>query len=147
MTIKEIQSYSLTENTSTKDGYDILGSFFEKILTNQEFFKQSKGCFFTHRNIVRFMIAMLQIDDIAINLLHEKKARLPYIIDPSCGSGTFLVEAMQYITARVPQRQDLSKLNKISKEFFISAFRHETKPNIWAADYLYGIEPRPELLL
>lgn len=143
--VRELQSVSLTDNESPDGGFDVLGSFFEGILTNQEFFKQSKGCFFTHQNIVRFMVAMLQLDDLALELLQTTQPRLPYIIDPSCGSGTFLIEAMRYITSCVADRKGEIRFNKISKEFFISAFEHTTKPNIWAADHIYGIEPRPEL--
>lgn len=143
--IREIQSVSLTENESTADGFDVLGAFFEGILTNQEFFKQSKSCFFTHQNIVQFMIAMLDLDNLALRLLQEPKPRLPYIIDPSCGSGTFLIQAMNYISSRVRSRQSEIKFNKVNREFFASAFQHVTKPNIWAADFIYGIEPRPEL--
>ncbi|MBQ7673853.1 MAG: N-6 DNA methylase [Alphaproteobacteria bacterium] len=143
--IEKIEGISLTENESTKKGFDILGNFFEKILNNQDFYKQSKGCFFTHANIVKFMIAMLQVDELAIQLLQSNNARLPYIIDPSCGSGTFLIEVMRYLTWSVNKKQKPSNLNANGKEVFNAAFKQLGKPNAWAGDYLYGIEPKSDL--
>lgn len=146
--VEALQGVSLTENENVKSGLDLLGSFFEGILSNQEFFKQSKGCFFTHPNIVRFMLAALEIDKKSLDLLSEDKMkpRLPYIIDPSCGSGTFLIESMKFITARMRAAIKAGlNLSKPAKVFAASCFSNMEKPNIWAKDALYGIEPRPEL--
>jgi type I restriction enzyme M protein len=141
--VKELQGISLTENSS--QNFDVLGSFFEGIMTNQDFFKQSKGCYFTHPNIVRFMLAMVGIDELAITLIKSKQPHLPYLIDPSNGSGTFLIEAMKFITARVTKVRSRLRLNRAQETFYSTAFQHSRKQNIWAEDYLYGIEPRAEL--
>ena len=60
-------------------------------------FKQSKGQFFTHKNIVNTLLFGLQLDDLAINTVNNEN-RLPLMIDPSVGSGTFLIEYMKFIT-------------------------------------------------
>jgi len=51
--VEKLQEISLTENVHSKEE-DVLGLFFENILQNE--FKQSKGQYFTHKNIVRFLI-------------------------------------------------------------------------------------------
>ena len=71
---------------------DILGHFFEE--TNREKFKQSKGQFFTTTNVVDFLVYAMKVDELAIEKF-EKDYSLPYIIDPSTGSGTFLIQAMK----------------------------------------------------
>ncbi len=143
--IKEIQSISITENEATASGHDFLGEFFEGILTNQSFYKQERGTFFTHQTIVRFINGLISPDELTLKLLkNDTRPRLPYVIDPSCGSGTFLIEIMKLITSRLTSTKQLH-LNKAANEIYGSCFRHPTKPNIWAEDYLYGIEPRPDL--
>jgi type I restriction enzyme M protein len=81
--VELLQGISLISNK-----YDILGDFFEKVVRNE--FKQSKGQYLTHTNLVNFIIRALDIENLAIHLINEEK-RLPYIIDPACGSGTFLI--------------------------------------------------------
>ncbi len=142
--VQQLQGVSLTENENS-DGYDVLGAFFEGILTNQEFVKQGKGSFFTHQKIVRFMIAMIGLDDTAISTLNETRPRLPFIIDPSTGSGTFLIEAMRFITSQVKQRYSEIKVNRFLRDFYNAAFSQPGRPNSWAADFVYGIEPNPQL--
>ena len=83
------------------NGKDILGNFFEGII--RDGFKQSKGQFFTHVNIVRFMLWGLQTDKLAIKRIKEDR-ELPYMIDPSAGSGTFLIEYMRFITENMKHR-------------------------------------------
>lgn len=141
--VKELQGISLTENEY--QGYDILGSFFESIMTNQEFFKQSKGSYFTHPNIVRFILAMVGVDEMAMKLIKSEQPRLPYIVDPSNGSGTFLIEAMKFVTSRVTKNYSKLRLNRSQQDFYNGVFMRPGKPNVWAEDYIFGIEPRAEL--
>lgn len=89
------------DGKNSLSGKDILGDFFEGIIRNG--FKQSKGQFFTHINIVRFMLYALQTDKLAIKRIKEDK-EIPYMIDPSAGSGTFLIEYMKFITENMKYR-------------------------------------------
>jgi len=131
-----LQPISLTQNE-----HDILGDFFEKIVWSE--FKQSKGQYFTHPNIVRFIIRVMGLDQLAVHLLNEEN-RLPYIIDPACGSGTFLIETMKLITNHVLNSGDQIKRSDGTKAFLGQSFPLE-RPNAWANEYLYGIENNRDL--
>ena len=93
---------------------DVKGVAFERFLGN--FFKGEIGQFFTPREVVEFMVDMITPD-------HEE-----LILDPACGSGGFLLHAMDYIRAQA------------------SEFHTEGTPehyNHWhdfAKDRLFGIE-------
>lgn len=64
---------------------DTKGIAFEKFM--QDFFKGKMGQFFTPRNIVRFAVNMMQPDSSM------------RVLDPACGSGGFLLNAMDYVRA------------------------------------------------
>jgi len=131
--VKELQDYSFSKSIKTQKK-DILGHFFEE--TNREKFKQSKGQFFTTTNVVDFLIYALSIDQLAIEKF-EKDYTLPYIIDPSTGSGTFLIEAMKIITKEFKKHN--FKLNNTKRSKLKKLFPEE-KPNDWAEEYIYGID-------
>jgi len=128
-----LEGYSFTKSLK-KSKEDILGAFFED--TNREKFKQSKGQFFTTTNIVKFIIYALQTDKLALDTFN-KDEELPYIIDPSTGSGTFLIEAMKVITKTF--RKNEINLSDAEARTFRRLFPEE-KPNEWAEKYIYGID-------
>ena len=101
-TVQTLENYSLIEGRSSLDGRDILGGFFERM--TRDGFKQTKGQFFTPTNIVRFVLYALELDNLAISRLNQDR-ELPYVIDPACGSGTFLIEAMKLVTKEVKYRR------------------------------------------
>jgi len=74
---RQLQNYSLLETTSSVDGAEIKGTIYEQMIGNT--FRGELGQFFTHRNIVDFMVRMVGI--------HEDMV----VYDPACGSGGFLV--------------------------------------------------------
>lgn len=131
--VKELQNYSFSKSIRTQKK-DILGHFFEE--TNRKKFKQSEGQFFTTTNVVNFLIYALGVDKLAIEQF-EKDYTLPYIIDPSTGSGTFLIEAMKIITKEF-KKYDF-KLNNTKKTKLNKLFPNE-KPNDWAEEYIYGMD-------
>lgn len=137
-TIQSLENYSFVEGRSSFDNRDILGDFFEQI--TREGFKQNKGQFFTPTTIVKFLCYGLQIDTLSIEKLNQWGS-LPFIIDPSVGSGTFLIEAMKIITKEVKYKQK----NKVKSSFqvkgwFETLFLPDYKENKWAREYLYGTE-------
>jgi len=134
--VEVLQGISLTTNK-----YDILGEFFEKIVRTE--FKQSKGQYLTHVNIVRFILRALEVEKLALRLINEEK-RLPYIIDPACGSGTFLIEAMKLITSYILANQDKLRKSKSVKEFIEMMFP-KSRRNAWANWFIYGIEINTDL--
>lgn len=140
-TVQSLESFSFLEGRSSLDGKDILGDFFESI--TRDGFKQNKGQFFTPTPIVNFLLYALQIDKLAIERLNNDR-ELPLIIDPSAGSGTYLVEAMKLITKEIKYKQrHLIKTSKQTQERLDELFGkkdEKSKQNKWARYYLYGTE-------
>jgi len=107
--VNHLQGISLNQTD-----LDVKGVAFERFLGN--FFKGEIGQFFTPREVVEFMVDIVTPD-------HEE-----LILDPACGSGGFLLHAMDYIRAQA------------------SEFHTEGTPehyNHWhdfAKDRLFGIE-------
>ena len=143
--LEKLEGISLIENRYEDD---VLGIFFESIVRTG--FKQEKGQFFTHTNIVRFILYALEVDTWVIDLINGNKPTLPYIIDPSCGSGTFLIEAMKIITNSVlrANKEKLKKSNSV-RTFVDDNFRptsiNTNSQNRWAKDFIYGIEDGEDL--
>lgn len=135
-TVQSLEHYSFLEGRSSLDGRDILGDFFERI--TRDGFKQTKGQFFTPAPVVKFLFYALQIDRLALDRLNKDR-ELPYIIDPSVGSGTFLVEAMKIITKEIKykQRDKISSSRQV-KYRFEELFTPDNKENRWAREYMYG---------
>lgn len=137
-TVQALEVFSFLEGRSSLDGKDILGDFFESI--TRDGFKQNKGQFFTPTPIVNFLLYALQLDSLAIDRLNNDK-HLPHIIDPSAGSGTYLVEAMKLITKEIKYKQfDKVKTSKEVKWRFEDLFKPDYQENKWARNYLYGSE-------
>ena len=106
--VKILQDISLTD-TST----DNIGAAFELFFGS--IFRGELGQYFTMRPLSRFVVSML-------NVSNEE-----YIIDPTCGSGGFLLEVL------------LQVWNRIDKEF--SGRRElERIKNDFALTQVYGIE-------
>ena len=80
--VGELQLYSLRDSSR-----DAVGDAFEVFIGPS--LKGGQGQFFTPRNVVKMIIDM-------INPTPDQK-----IIDPACGSGGFLVEALRYVWAKV----------------------------------------------
>lgn len=137
-TVAQLERYSFVDGKNSFDGKDILGDFFEGII--REGFKQSKGQFFTHINIVKFILWGLQLDKLAIERVN-RDLEIPYLIDSSAGSGTFLIEYMKFITENLKRRfrDKLDDTRDIEDKFY-QWFLPDHRENKWAKDYIYGIE-------
>lgn len=136
--VLELERFSFVDGKNSFSGKDILGSFFEGII--REGFKQTKGQFFTHTNIVNFLLWGLQLDKLAINTVN-KEQRIPYLIDPSAGSGTFLIEYMKFITENLKRRfKDKIDDTRDIQDKFQKWFYPDNRENRWAEEFIYGIE-------
>jgi len=137
--VTALERYSLVDGKNSYDGKDILGDFFEGII--RDGFKQSKGQFFTHTNIVTFILWGLQLDRLAIKRINKDK-EIPYLIDPSAGSGTFLIEYMQFITENMKRRfrSQLSRSRDVVDKVESDWFYPDHRENRWAQTFIYGIE-------
>ncbi|MFU8649116.1 restriction endonuclease subunit M [Lysinibacillus sp. RSDA_15] len=136
--VEQFENYSFMKGRNSSNDRDILGDFFEKI--TRAGFKQTQGQFFTPTNIIKFIIYAMEIDKLSLEKLNND-LELPYIIDPSCGSGTFLIEVMKLITKELKykQREKISTADQVQDEFD-NLFLPDRKENKWAKEYLYGIE-------
>ena len=139
-----LEGLSVTENVHPGD---LLGEFFEQIVSTD--FTQSKGQFFTPTILVRFMLALCGATDQAGHIMREDsdshgRPRLPFIIDPSCGSGTFLIEYMKLITRSLGAPNIPGDLPKRISEYHELWFGGSRR-NSWAKEYIFGIENNYDL--
>ena len=137
--VGKLEGISITRN---KYSGDLLGDFFENIVSQD--YTQSRGQFFTPIKLVKFMLMLSNCEGITRSILLNDKDnlgryRLPYIIDPSCGTGTFLIEYMKLITKKLANDVSLCNYNKKIKEATSIWFGGDKKTN-WAKEYIYAIE-------
>lgn len=136
-TVQTLETFSFLEGRNSSDGKDILGDFFETI--TRDGFKQTKGQFFTPSTIVRFILYALNIEKLSLNILNKNR-ELPFIIDPSCGSGTFLIEVMRTITQELKYKKANISSSRQVQDRFNELFTPDNKENRWAREYIYGTE-------
>lgn len=135
-----LQGMSITKGAALNG--DVIGAFFEEILRIG--FKQDKGMYFTHSNLVRFMIEVIDLDGLTTktwNASTHPENRLPYIIDPACGSGSFLLNAMPIITNAIKSRKEELVCDFESMQFY-NARMSDDVPNYWAENFIYGFDPK-----
>lgn len=137
-TVQALEKYSFIDGKNSLSGKDILGDFFEGIIRTG--FKQTKGQFFTHINVVRFMLWGIQADRLAINKINSDR-EIPYMIDPSAGSGTFLIEYMKFITKNIKYKfKNRLDTSRAIEDKFNEWFYPDSRENKWAREYIYGSE-------
>ena len=143
--VEILHSYSFEK--SKYKNVDILGEFYETVIRDS--FKQTKGLFLTHPNIVLFILAALEINKMVCNKLRfpdeDTRYRLPFIIDPSCGTGTFLVYYMNYV-----QKYINENVNEIANgdDDVLSFIKRETQGENtykWVKDFVFGLDVEPVL--
>lgn len=144
--VEQLQDKSLTRNTHRGEN-DLLGDFFEGIVSQD--FTQTKGQFFTHINLVKFCMEISGFrENVVQTFMNERdpqgRPRIPKVIDPSCGSGSFLIEAMKAGTSALYPLRKEGKLAKRLKEYS-SIWFGEDSPNGWAREFIYGVEPNADL--
>ncbi len=142
--VGRLEGISVTENIHEGD---LLGEFFEQIVSQD--FTQTKGQFFTPPKIVKFILYLMDAPNRTNNIMlkqkdHLGRHRLPYVIDPSCGSGSFLIEFMKLITYHLGNPDIARRLPdrlKVLHQTWFSGYAR----NMWAKDYLFGIENNYDL--
>ena len=147
--VGRLEGLSITENNHHGD---LLGEFFEQIVSQD--FTQSRGQFFTPMKLVRFMLALSDACGKANTIMRNNgdsqgRPRLPYIIDPSCGSGSFLIEYMKLVTSNLGTEKVASELSNLAKNshdtWFGAQKQSGAQKNTWAKDYIFGIENNHDL--
>ena len=122
-----------------------MGDFFEATLGTE--FKQSKGQFFTHKHIASFALRLAGLGGSAAKAFEQQgPPRWPRIIDPSCGSGTFLVEALRQVrdSARAFKAQPGVQLSRIQEEA-LCRLDDDSLTHKWANGLFYGIDAHQDL--
>ena len=142
--VGRLESISITENNYPGD---LLGEFFEQIVSQD--FTQTRGQFFTPVKLVRFMLLLAHASDQAKSVMlnlrdHLGRPRLPYVIDPACGSGTFLIEYMKLIQSSLGTTSIANTLPKRIRESH-SVWFSGVHGNVWAREFLFGIENNYDL--
>lgn len=116
--VGELQNYCLIEAER-----DIIADAFETFIGHA--LKGGQGQFFTPRNVVKMMVDILDPDDEDL------------IIDPACGSGGFLIEALRHVWRKLDVEGEkyhwnksnlqeekmevaLNKIRGIDKDYFLS---------------------------
>ncbi len=116
--VGELQNYCLIEAER-----DIIADAFETFIGHA--LKGGQGQFFTPRNVVKMMVEILNPNDEDL------------IIDPACGSGGFLIEALRYVWKQLDKEGEkyhwnknnlqeekmevaLNKIRGIDKDYFLS---------------------------
>ena len=80
--ISQLQQYSFLESP-----YDVIGTAYEVYVASH--LKGERGQYFTNRLVISMMVRMVDPDDKSV------------ILDPSCGSGGFLISSMNYILRKI----------------------------------------------
>ena len=142
--VGRLEGLSVTENIHPGD---LLGEFFEQIVSQD--FTQTKGQFFTPMNLVKFMLALCDATGKAEDIMKNSRdfhgrPRLPYVIDPSCGSGTFLIEYMKLVSKTLGTIDTASALPRRIREAHATWFGGESR-SVWAREFIFGIENNYDL--
>ena len=95
--VSELQQYCLIDATR-----DAIGDAFEVFIDHA--LKEEQGQFFTPKNVVNMIVEMLEPNDEDL------------IIDPSCGSGGFLIEALRYVWSNITKQGKLYGWTKSEME-------------------------------
>ncbi|MBC5797009.1 restriction endonuclease subunit S [Sphaerospermopsis sp. LEGE 00249] len=125
--------YFYNDNNGLKYQKQYLGDFFEQLLDAG--YKQSEGQFFTPLPIAKFIVKSLPLREIIEAKLNQERVDfLPYLIDYACGSGHFLVEAIEEIQNIVDTiKPEFTKdINRYIRQY--------QESSDWAEKFIFGIE-------
>ncbi|MFM9912629.1 MAG: N-6 DNA methylase [Methylophilaceae bacterium] len=125
--VSELQSYSFLSTN-----IDLKGHAYEEIVGSN--LKGDRGQFFTPRNVMHMAVAMLNPK------LDEK------ILDPACGTGGFLVTAMNHVISQLKQdwAKDLGKPENQWNDDEKKAL--QTRIGEMAESSFFGFDIAPELV-
>lgn len=121
--VSQIQMYSLLESD-----IDVKGRAYEEIVGSN--LRGDRGEFFTPRNICSMAVAMLDPTENQV------------ILDPACGTGGFLITAMNYVIEKIRQAELAKWGNKIERAE--EATRSRVRK--FAEKFIYGLDFNPELV-
>jgi len=121
--VTQLQMYSLLESD-----IDVKGRAYEEIVGSN--LRGDRGEFFTPRNICRMAVTMLDPG--------EKQL----VLDPACGTGGFLITAMNHVIEKIRVAEMAKWGNKLERAE--KAIRERIKK--FAEHFIVGIDFNPELV-
>ncbi len=125
--VSELQKYSFLDTY-----IDVKGKAYEELVGSN--LRGDRGEFFTPRNIVKMAIKMLDID------LTEK------VLDPACGTGGFLVVAMNNVISRL--KKEMERTTKLPESKWTDKQRENIRDNVKdkAQRQFFGFDINPDLV-
>jgi len=120
--VSQLQMYSLLESD-----IDVKGRAYEEIVGSN--LRGDRGEFFTPRNICQMMVAMLDPSERQI------------ILDPACGTGGFLITAMNYVIEKI-RAAETDKWGDVERAE--TAIRQRVQR--FAKSYILGMDLNPNLV-
>ena len=120
--VNQLQMYSLLESD-----IDVKGRAYEEIVGSN--LRGDRGEFFTPRNICKMTVAMLDPGERQV------------ILDPACGTGGFLITAMNYVIEKI-RTAEISKWGDVERAETAIRKRVERV----AKKYIVGIDLNPHLV-
>lgn len=121
----ELSKYSFLDAT-----VDIKGTAYETIVSNT--LKQEAGQFFTPRNIIKCMVEILDPD---------QNTR---ILDPACGSGGFLVTALDHVRKKIVANM-FSDLDELHRQQHLNDPEVDDMVRDYASRMVFGFDFDPDL--
>ena len=121
--VQQLQMYALLESD-----IDVKGRAYETIVGSN--LRGDRGEFFTPRNICQMAVEMLDPGE---------KHR---IADPACGTGGFLITAMNHVVAKITN----AVLETRNGDYTKAAPVIETRSTQFVKNYIFGLDFNPELV-
>lgn len=121
--VSQLQMYSLLESD-----IDVKGRAYEEIVGSN--LRGDRGEFFTPRNICQ----------LAVEILDPTEKQL--ILDPACGTGGFLITAMNHVIAKIQQ----AEIKKWGKDLARADAAIRLRIKKFAEGHIVGIDFNPELV-
>lgn len=120
--VSQLQIYSLLESD-----IDVKGRAYEEIVGSN--LRGDRGEFFTPRNICQMTVAMLDPSERQV------------ILDPACGTGGFLITAMNYVIEKI-RSAEINKWGDVERAE--TAIRQRVER--FAQNYIIGMDLNPNLV-
>lgn len=121
--VSQLQMYSLLDSD-----IDVKGKAYEEIVGSN--LRGDRGEFFTPRNICRMAVGMLDPDENSL------------ILDPACGTGGFLIIAMNHVLSKILE----AELHKWGGDFSRAERATRDRSEHFLRKKMFGIDLNPNLV-
>lgn len=142
--IERLEPYDFTAIASRDGQVDFLGDFFEGVMRTG--YKQTKGQFFTHRNIADFLVRATGLPAVATDRARNGQ-RPPRVIDPAAGSGTFLIAARHGVRKALLalREEEGDDLSVAARTVLGKVLQEGARRRAWTEPCFFGLEIDPDL--